>query len=112
MTPEQKARQKKSTDKAKAIAELWKRGVLHWKLDSGQKKLYDVFKNSKYKKVVFNASRRLGKSHTLLVIALEQALQKPGSHIKFGAAEAKAVKKIIQPNILTILEDCPQPLKP
>jgi hypothetical protein len=99
-------------NKAEAINELWRRGILHWKLDSGQKKLYKTYTDSTYKRIVFNASRRIGKSHTLLIIAFEKAIQHPGAQIKYGSGEATAIKKAIEPNIREILKDCPKDMMP
>ncbi len=66
-----------------ARKQLWKLGSLDWKLDVTQKKIYDFIKDSPKKVVVVNASRRLGKSYALCVMAIEQCLQKPKSIVKF-----------------------------
>lgn len=98
--------------KEDAIKLLWERGVLTWKLDSCQKMLYQTFTDSTYDKVVFNCSRRIGKSTTLVVIALQYAYQKPGSQIKYAAPTAKMVRKIVEPTLKMLLADCPEYLKP
>lgn len=74
--------------------------------------LYNKFKTSKYRKVVWNCSRRLGKSFTLLIVALEYALQNPNTQIKYAVFTAVQGQKIILPTIRYILEDCPEDLKP
>jgi len=106
------SKNQKSISKAEAIDRLWRLGELSWKLDSCQKHLYAKFKNSKYRKVVWNCSRRLGKSFTLLVVALEYALQNPNTQIKYATFTALAGQNIILPTIRTILNDCPEDLKP
>jgi hypothetical protein len=98
--------------KEDAIKLLWERGVLTWKLDSCQKKLYQTFMDAVYDKVVFNCSRRIGKSTTLVVIALQYAYQKPGSQIKYAAPTARMVRKIVEPTLKMLLADCPEYLKP
>jgi hypothetical protein len=99
--------------KNEAVDELWRRGIIApWKLDSCQKQLYALFKNAKYRKVVWNCSRRLGKSYTLLIIAIEYALQNENSQIKYACFTALAAQKIILPTIREILKDCPEDLKP
>lgn len=95
-----------------AIDKLWRNGVLHWKLDSCQKQLYNTFHNAKYRKVVWKCSRRLGKSYSLLILAIEFALKNPGSQIKYACPTAVMAQKIIIPTIRTILNDCPADLKP
>lgn len=101
-------------DKNKLLAkqQLWERGVLVWKLDSCQRRIYYLFNNTKFKRITVSSSRRIGKSFTLLVIALEQALSKPGSQIKYAASTQKAVREIIHPTLQKILEDCPLYIKP
>lgn len=106
------SKKKIKTTKEDAIAELWLRGILSWKLDSCQKNLYRLYKNTKVRKVVWNCSRRLGKSFSLIIIALEQALQVPGSQIKYACPTARMAEKIILPTLLEILKDCPAELKP
>lgn len=74
--------------------------------------MYEALQQSTAKKFVINSSRRLGKSYMLALIALEQALQKPGSQIKFAAPNQKMAKKIIHPLLKQIMENCPKALKP
>lgn len=92
--------------------ELFRRGVLNWKLHAGQRQMYDALKDSTAKRYVVNAARRLGKSYMLCVIALEHAIQNPGSQIKFAAPNQKMARKIIFPLFKQILEDCPKHLRP
>lgn len=106
------SQKKNSISKDEAIRQLWSRGLVHWKLDSCQKQLYHKFKSSKYKTTVFSASRRIGKTTTLLVLAIEFALQNPDSQIKYGAPTAKMVKKMIEPTLKMLLSDCPKELRP
>lgn len=86
--------------------------MLQWKLDATQTKIYDFFKSKKEKTVVINASRRLGKSFALIVVAMEQALQHPKSIIKFLQPEVKMIRTNIRPIIDEITVDCPPELMP
>ena len=98
--------------KRKVIETLWRRGIVNWKLDSCQRKLYETFKTSRQRITVFSASRRLGKTTTLLTVALEYALQNKDVQIKYGAPTAKMVKKMIQPTLKMLMADCPKDLMP
>lgn len=99
------------SQKAK-INELYRRGVLHWKLHAGQRLMYEAIKGSGSKRFVVNAARRLGKSYLLSVMAIEHALSTPGSQVKFGAPNQKMARKIIVPLFRDILQDCPKDLRP
>jgi hypothetical protein len=103
---------KQPRSKKEAIAALYNRGALFWKLHAGQKGIYDQFKTSKGLKFVLNCSRRYGKSFLLCLIAVEHAIANPNSQIRYAAPTQKAVRKIIQPIIRQILEDCPRALYP
>lgn len=97
-----------------AFFELWNQGVIHWILRDHQKDLYDSFVNCNDKTIVWNCSRRLGKSFTLCVIAIETCLKKPNSLVKFCCAKQVDAKGIIRPLIREILDkvNCPKELKP
>lgn len=91
---------------------LWEMGILHWKLDPTQKKLYDFYHGNTNKTVVVNASRRLGKSFFLIILALEQCIQKPKSIVKLIQPETGMIRKNLNPDFETMLEDCPLDLRP
>lgn len=102
---------------SKAVkAELWKRGLLRWKLYDYQQPIYslvwDWIDNRESLKHVLNIARRFGKSHTLCLVAIEYGIRHPGSQIRFGAPTAKALRKIVHPAIKQILRDCPDNLRP
>lgn len=92
--------------------ESWRRGLLQWKLRPVQLKMWRSITENESLKFTINSSRRIGKSYLLCVIALEQALKKPMSMIRFAAPTQKALKKIIQPHLSKILNDCPIHLRP
>lgn len=91
---------------------LWEQGVLHWILKPVQLDLYNAYLNCNEKIVVYNCARRLGKSFTLCVIALEVCMKTKHSHVKYCCSKQKEAKNIIRPLIREILETCPQELKP
>lgn len=91
---------------------LWKKGNLQWKLDANQKDIYSLFKSNDEKITVVAASRRLGKSYLLLILAIEQCLQVPKSIVLYITPEQKMAKKIIKPLMDEIVRDCPEELRP
>lgn len=104
--------QKKEINKSDALDTLWRRGILYWKLDSCQKKMYDKHHSSTYRKVVLNCSRRIGKSYTLIVLALEYAMKYPNSQIKYACPTALMAQNTVLPSMREIMKDCPEDIKP
>src|SRR5260221_8615663 len=98
--------------RAEAADLLWRKGILHWKLDTCQKDMHKLYYSTTYEKLVFNCSRRIGKSYTLLILAMELCNKKPFSQIKYAAQTKLAVKNIILPTVRSILMDCPPDLRP
>ena len=95
-----------------AIEELWRRGVLWWKLRDCQKKIYDAINSTNSLKYVVNSARRLGKSYLLYLRALETALRKPESQIRVIAPTQKMLKNITLPLFREIVKDAPENLRP
>lgn len=102
------------TDKEikEARARLWEMGILEWKLGVTQKKIFDFYNSNKNKVIVVNASRRLGKSYYLTIMAIEQCLKHPKSIVKMLQPEVKMIRTNIRPIMLEILDDCPETLRP
>lgn len=101
-----------SISKKDALAALWRRGILIFKLDSAQRKLYDLFYNSNFKVMTWLLSRRSGKSYTLCVLALEQCIRKPNSTVKYLSPTKLQVNNNVRPLFQKLLEDCPEDIKP
>jgi len=95
-----------------ARQKLWRQGLISWKLDAVEKKLYDNYHSAVKLILTWCLSRRSGKSFTLLILAIEQCIQYPKSTVKYVASEQKYVRTIIKPLIEKILSDCPIDLKP
>lgn len=91
---------------------LWRMGCLEWKFSITQKKIYDFFHHEYFKTIVINASRRLGKSYGLVILAIEECLKKEGIIVKFLQPEAKMIRINILPIFDEVLADCPKDLLP
>lgn len=101
-------------DKKKAVEKLWRMGNLEWKLRGIQKEMrrtiYDDSKESKTS--IYLVARRSGKSFTMMTIATEYCIRNPGSIVKVVFPKKKDAKMISKFQMRTILEDCPDDLKP
>ena len=94
------------------IIEAWSRGILRFKLDQNQQKIYDAIKGVEGGTFYVNKARRIGGSYLLCLLAIEKCVAKPNAQVKYAAPTAKAVRKIITPSIRKIIKDCPSELKP
>lgn len=90
----------------------WRQGRLKFLLKPAQKRIYEDIKNSTELIYVVNCSRRLGKTFTMAVIAIEAALQNINFQIHFGAPYQNALRDFLLPIFRQILEDCPEDLRP
>jgi hypothetical protein len=98
--------------KAQAIKALWYKGVLHWKLDANQIQMRDLIHKTNQSIAVIGASRQIGKSFAMCVIAVETCLKSPNTVVKYIAPKVKDVRKIIAPLIREICSDAPTDLVP
>lgn len=98
--------------KQAAIRLAWEKGTLRYKLKPVQKKIYDQIKTSPELIDVVNCSRRIGKSTTLVIIAIELAIQNKNFQIHFGAPFQNSLKDFILPIFNQVLDDCPEELRP
>lgn len=98
--------------KQDAVARAWNAGRLRYKLDSLQRQCYDKIEKTVGGSFYFNKARRIGGSYLLTVRAVEQCLRKPNAQIRYAAPTAKALRKIVQPNLRKVLDDCPSSLRP
>lgn len=104
--------QKDIITKEQAIHKLWRKGILHWKLDDNQTEMYNFAKQKGAKTVVIGCSRRLGKSYFLVALAIETCLQKPNAIVKFVAPTVKDLRMIITPLVKEITRDAPKDIAP
>jgi len=91
---------------------LWKKGQLKWLLRPHQKDLYDNYYASNEKILVWLCSRRLGKSYSLCLLAVEECLNKPGTLVRYCCPRQKDAREIIRPLITEIIDTCPDDLRP
>lgn len=101
-----------TNDRKVAIQELWKKGILHWKLNVVQKKMYDSFMGNKHKLTVFNTARRMGKSSILFLIAFEHCLKTPNINVLFVCPGKEWAARISRDIIPWIVDDAPKIYKP
>lgn len=91
---------------------LWRNGKLSWKLDACQKGLYNLFYTSPHDIQTWLLARRSGKTYCLCILALEQCLRQRDSIVKFLSPTKLQVNNNVRPLFKTILEDCPEDIKP
>lgn len=102
----------KALNKKAAIETLWRKAVLHWKLDKNQMEMYKFARDSEHQIIVIGSSRQLGKSYFLVTLAIEECLRKPFSIVKVIAPKVKDIKRVITPLVREITADCPKDLVP
>lgn len=95
-----------------AVKELWKKGVLRWKLDTNQLEMHSLIRNTDKSFIVIGFARQCGKSYAMCTIAIEECLKRPNTIVKYVAPQVKSVKKIILPLIKQICADAPKGCTP
>ena len=85
---------------------------MDWKLYDYQQELYETISNTNQLKTVLNISRRYGKTTVLLLYSLVFALKHPNSLIRFASPTQKSLRKIVNPIMRMLLDDCPKELRP
>lgn len=103
--PDKKIRRKK------AIRQAWRKGRLRYLLHSGQRIIDDKFIAISGQLFVGNIARQFGKSYWAVSKAIEQALKKPRSQIRYGAAFQGDLIDFIMPLFEIMMRDCPDNLK-
>lgn len=98
--------------KIKLIEQKWYEGNLRGLLFPHQHKFYDHYYENHARKEVWLASRRIGKSADLLVLALELCRKKKRAICRYGAASQKDVREIIHPLMRILTASCPDAIKP
>lgn len=101
-----------SVTRREAREALWRRGNLSYKLRPYQREMRDRFRGSKRKVSVNCCGRRLGKTYTACVIAIEACLSKPKARTMYSFPSQKQARKVVVPTMAKVLEDCPADLRP
>lgn len=106
--------QSNQASKAQVLHQLWKRGILIYKLKPIQKQLYQTYLESKSRSRKFACvgTRRGGKSTVGFLICLEEAIKNPGSNILFVVPVLKNIDRYVSEIANNILVDCPASLRP
>lgn len=94
-----------------ARQELWRRGELKYKLDATQRKIWAAIEKGD-RKFCLLCSRRLGKSYTLVVYCVSQALKRKNLRVSYAAPFARDASEIANDLMSEILEDCPPEIRP
>ncbi len=63
-------------------------------------------------KYFIKCARRLGKTHLLCSMAVEQCLAKPNAKVRYGASTGDALEEMVLPVMEAVLADCPKELEP
>jgi hypothetical protein len=90
---------------------LWQRGNLAWKLRPEQRKLKAGLETQQVQLAVYNISRRLGKTFTLVLYCVEQCLRRL-QKIRYGCAFLTDLEEFVLPAFEQILVDSPSELRP
>jgi len=102
-----------SVSKQEVRNELWRRGILTFKMHVIQKEMYKLYMDAGPRSTqVWLLSRQTGKSYCLAILALMEAIQKPNSIIKLLTDTKLHVQTIFEPIFREILEDCPDDVRP
>jgi hypothetical protein len=93
--------------------ELWRRGILRFKLHPLQKKIYEeYYQNTEDYFTTMLISRQTGKSFLLAILAVETCIRTPDAVVKFVTPKLRMIKNILNKNMKQILKDCPPDIKP
>lgn len=93
--------------------ELWRRGMLTFKMHVIQKEMYELYlKAPPNGTLVWLLSRQTGKSYALAILALMECIQHPNSIVKLVTDTKLHVQTIFEPLFREILEDCPDDVRP
>lgn len=95
-----------------ATDELWRQGVLTWKLHADQREVYAFIQASPASRIVLEIARRWGKTWLLALIAIETCLREPGCRVVYGAPTLKHLVEFIIPTFEALIEDAPADRKP
>ena len=97
---------------------FWRKPLLAPHLFPDQLPFYNFLASRVYGKtpspgiLVGNIHRQFGKSFILCLLVTEFALRTPGRLVRLVAPTQRDLRKIIQPNMRVLLQDCPEDCRP
>jgi hypothetical protein len=93
--------------------ELWRRGMIQYKMHTIQKEMYSIYMNSPAgATLVWLLARQTGKSYCLGIIATIECISKPNTIVKLLTDTKLHARTIFEPIFREIFDDCPEELKP
>lgn len=92
--------------------ELWRRGILKWKLWPQQLVIYDTLRNlpRTVQTAVLLCARQFGKSVLGTLLALEDCLQNPDVIVLIIGPSIKQTRSIVRPRMKLLTKDAPEGL--
>jgi hypothetical protein len=96
----------------KTVAPLWRKGNLRFLLDETQLQILDRLNSTVSEKFYLLCSRRLGKSYTLVTLAFSLCIRKKNARVQYMAPQGKDAADIVNDIAATLLESCPDDVKP
>ena len=90
----------------------WRKGSLRHLLHVDQQLVYDRIMASPSGRYVMEIARRWGKTHLLVVLAIEKCILNPKGRVVFGAPTLKHLQEFILPVFDRVLDSCPKGLRP
>jgi hypothetical protein len=98
---------------AEARRLIWESGnISEFLLDANQKEIYEHYTKSPRKTLIAVFSRQMGKTFSLVTIAVEKCLKSPNATVIYISPRLNQGKKIIRATLLEILKTCPQDMQP
>jgi hypothetical protein len=97
-------------DLAKSI--LWRRNDLSYKFHAGQRVIDLAYRKVEAKLFVGNCSRRYGKTYWVVTECIRVARSKKRARVKVATAFLTDLEEFIIPAFESVLEDCPDKLRP
>jgi len=91
---------------------LWHRNELSWKFHEGQLVIDQAYRNVSAKLFVGNCSRRIGKTYWVVTECIRVARAKPRARVKIATAFLTDLEEFIIPAFESVLDDCPEDLRP
>ncbi len=91
-------------------ASLWRRGILNWKLDAGQRGWLEAFERGD-DGAVWLVGRQRGKSFAALAHFLQFGLQNPGSVLRYCAKTKDSAWGIVGPTLKLLCADKPDDVR-